>query len=544
MALTKEPYFGLTGGWLTFWLTVACATDMMLFGYDQGVFSLSHYHPVSSFHLDTDELSLPGGVVVTPNFLEVHDLVGPTKTTVLSTVAAIYDIGCFFGAILAFTVGQRLGRKKSILLGTVIMAVGTILQASSYSLPQMFVGRIVLGLGNGINTATAPIWQTETAQAKWRGKLVILDLGLNVGGYCIVNWINYGLSFRGGAIAWRLPIALQLIFVVVLLVTIPWLPESPRWLMMQAREEEAMEVLACVEAKATDDPLIITQRDEIKFSITYETQNAVRWCDLLRPSKSNDTTKTLRRLLLGAGTQAMQQFQGINIMSYYLPLVLMNSVGPSDTMARLLTACNATSYFVFSCAASLIVERVGRRGLMMFSGLGQFLSFLIITILLYLAETNPVYASASVAFFFLFHVAFGMGMLGVPWLYPTEINSLPMRTKGVAVSTAINWITNFAIVEITPIGIQSIGWKFWIVWTVLNALFLPIIYLFYPETANRTLEDMDVYYRSNPPLIVAGDADAISTKRPLQFIYHEDEEVQKNAKEALSDDRGFAEHLN
>ena len=79
---------------------------------------------------------------------------------------------------------------------------------------------------------------------------------------------------------------------------------------MQAREEEAMEVLACVEAKATDDPLIITQRDEIKFSITYETQNAVRWCDLLRPSKSNDTTKTLRRLLLGAGTQAMQQFQG------------------------------------------------------------------------------------------------------------------------------------------------------------------------------------------------------------------------------------------
>lgn len=118
---------------------------MMLFGYDQGVFSLSHYHPVSSFHLHTDELSPPGGVVVTPNFLEVHDLVGPTKTTVLSTVAAIYDIGCFFGAILAFTVGQRLGRKKSILLGTVIMAVGTILQASSYSLPQMFVGRIVLG---------------------------------------------------------------------------------------------------------------------------------------------------------------------------------------------------------------------------------------------------------------------------------------------------------------------------------------------------------------------------------------------------------------
>lgn len=82
--------------------------------------------------------------------------------------------------------------------------------------------------------------------------------------------------------------------------------------MTQGRETEALEVLACVEAKTTDDPLIITQRDEIKFSITYESQNAVSWYELLRPSKSDNTTKTLRRLLLGAGTQAMQQFQGIS----------------------------------------------------------------------------------------------------------------------------------------------------------------------------------------------------------------------------------------
>lgn len=126
-------------------------------------------------------------------------------------------------------------------------------------------------------------------------------------------------------------------------------------------------------------------------------------------------------------------------MSYYLPFVLMNSVGLSDSMARLLTACNATSYFIFSCAAAAVVEKVGRRGLMMMSGSGQLISFLVITILLALAERDTVYATVSVAFFFLFHIAFGMGMLGVPWLYPTEINSLPMRTKGAAVSTATNW---------------------------------------------------------------------------------------------------------
>lgn len=92
----------------------------------------------------TDALDT-GGVVITQDFLVVHDLVGPTKTKTLSTVTAIYDIGCFIGAIVAFTIGESLGRKSSIMVGTTIMAVGTILQASSYSLAQMFVGRIVLG---------------------------------------------------------------------------------------------------------------------------------------------------------------------------------------------------------------------------------------------------------------------------------------------------------------------------------------------------------------------------------------------------------------
>ncbi|KAL2845403.1 general substrate transporter [Aspergillus pseudodeflectus] len=525
MAISRKPYFGFTGGWLTFWVSLACATDMTLFGYDQGVFS---------------------GVVVTPDFLEVHDLVGPTKTTILSTVTAIYDVGCFLGAMLAFTAGDRLGRKKTILLACAIMAIGTALKASSYSLAQMFVGRVVLGIGNGLSTATAPVWQTETAQAKWRGKLVILELGLNVGGYCIVNWINYGLSFREGGIVWRLPIALQLFFIAVLFATIPWLPESPRWLLSHGHDEEAIQVLACIEGKAMDDPYITTQYDEIKYSINYERDNAIRWRDLIRRNKS-DGTKTLRRLILGASTQAIQQFQGINIMSYYLPTVLINSVGFSNSMSRLLTACNATSYFIFSCVAVTMIERFGRRGLMLLSGFGQFISFLVITILLRFATTNEVYGTASVAFFFLYHVAFGIGMLGVPWLYPTEINSLPMRTKGAAVATATNWITNFAIVEITPIGIQNIGWRFWIVWTVLNAVFLPIIYFFYPETANRTLEDVDAYYRSNPPLIVVGDPDAISTKRPLKFIQREDEEVQKRAKEAAAGfkvDAASVEHIN
>ncbi|KAF5228957.1 hypothetical protein FOXYS1_15965, partial [Fusarium oxysporum] len=138
-------------------------------------------------------------------------------------------------------------------------------------------------------------------------------------------------------------------------------------------------------------------------------------------------------------------------------------------------------------------------------------------------------------------------MLGVPWLYPTEVNSLPMRTKGAALATGTNWITNFIVVEITPIGIQNLGWRFWIVWTVTNALFLPVIYFLYPETckfgassnmskaylfpANRKLEDMDACFRENPSVMVIRDNDAIVTKRPEKYIQREQEDIQREEAE-------------
>lgn len=210
--------------------------------------------------------------------------------------------------------------------------------------------------------------------------------------------------------------------------------------MAHGKEDEAVEVISCLEAKSLNDPFVIAQRNEINFTIEYERENSVRWRDLLK--KSPNDTNTLRRLLLGAGSQFMQQFGGINIMSYYLPTVLKSSVGFSDEMARLLTACNAISYFFFSGLAVLLVERMGRRGLMLLSTFGQFVCFLVITILLRFADVYPdndSYGSAAVAFIFLFHASFGVGMLGVPWLYPTEINSLPMRTKGAALATGTDW---------------------------------------------------------------------------------------------------------
>ena len=139
----------------------------------------------------------------------------------------------------------------------------------------------------------------------------------------------------------------------------------------------------------------------------------------------------------------MQQLGGINITSYYLPTVLIESVKLDNKLARLLAACNSVSYLLFSLIAIPNVERWGRRRLMLFGAAGQFFCYMMITILLrfnelpgYPVQSSKQVAEASVAFFFLYYVFFGIGWQGVPWLYPVEINSLSMRTKGAAIGTA------------------------------------------------------------------------------------------------------------
>jgi len=141
---------------------------------------------------------------------------------------------------------------------------------------------------------------------------------------------------------------------------------------------------------------------------------------------------------------------GINVTSYYLPTVLIESVGLSNSLARLLAACNSVSYLLFSLIGIPNVERWGRRKMMMYAAAGQFFCYVIITICIRYNEdlsisydTRRQWAKGSIAFFFLYYVFFGIGWQGVPWLYPTEINSMAMRTKGAALGTATNWIFNF-----------------------------------------------------------------------------------------------------
>ena len=328
-----------------------------------------------------------------------------------------------------------------------------------------------------------------------------------------------------------------------------------RWLIAHGHDEKAVEILAALEGNGATihHPWVLTEAKEIHYAVSLERERDVGWWDILRGKANDSGTGTLRRLILGAGTQAMQQLAGINVTSYYLPTVLTSSVGLDDTLARLLAACNSVSYLLFSFIAVPNVERWGRRRLMMFGAAGQSFCYLMITILLkvglttrsvsicnmlialvqFAGESTGKHAhdlgSASVAFFFLYYIFFGIGWQGVPWLYPTEINSLHMRTKGAALGTASNWAFNYMVVQITPIGLKTIHWRFYIIWVVFNAAFVPIVYLFYPETSGRRLEDIDRLYRENHSIWIFKDKAAISTKRPQTYIDDEEREFRRRS---------------
>jgi MFS family permease len=147
-----------------------------------------------------------------------------------------------------------LGRKKTIIIGSVIMVIGAAIQTSSYGLAQLIVGRWITGFGNGMNTSTVPTWQSETSKPHRRGQMVMIEGSLIVFGVMLSYWLDLGFSFlEPSSIAWRFPIAFQIILALFILALIPGLPESPRWLILKGRDEEALEVLAALSNLPVED---------------------------------------------------------------------------------------------------------------------------------------------------------------------------------------------------------------------------------------------------------------------------------------------------
>jgi MFS family permease len=180
-----------------------------------------------------------GGLLTLGSFVRTFpeiDVAGapPERRDHVSTIQGIavasYNVGCFVGAIMCIWIGDWLGRRKTIFVGAAIMTVGAALQCSAFGLDHFIVGRVVTGVGNGINTSTVPSWQSETSKAHRRRMMVTIEGALITGGICLSYWLDFGFSFlEPSTIAWRFSIGFQILFALIVLAFTMELPESPRW---------------------------------------------------------------------------------------------------------------------------------------------------------------------------------------------------------------------------------------------------------------------------------------------------------------------------
>ncbi|SPO00376.1 probable sugar transporter [Cephalotrichum gorgonifer] len=475
----------LVGMPLNWAITATAGSGFLLFGYDQGVMS-----------------GLLTGEAFTRTFPEMDTTEGGSGSASLQgTVVAIYEIGCFFGAIAVLLWGERLGRRWCIMIGCIVLCIGGALQATASTIPHMIVGRIVAGLGNGFNTSTIPVWHSELMLASNRGKGLCIELAINIFGVMTAYWVDYGMSHVLNDSQFRFPLALQCLFAIVTFLGIIVLPESPRWLVAHDRHDEARHVLWSVHKNAKsiqgDDERILKQLTEIQDAIDEE-RNAARgssWKILF----TNGEQKFFYRTMLGIGGQFMQQLSGINLITYYLPVIFQQSIGMSQNLSLLLAGFNGIAYFLSSMVPIWIIDKLGRRKLMLFAAGGQAACMAVLAGTV--SDGGQAAGYVAAVMLFLFNFFFAVGLLAIPWLLPAEYAPLAIRTKAAALATASNWIFTFLVVEITPVSIKNIGYNTYTYFAVFNFFFLPLIYFFYPETRRLSLEQIDKLFTGDKVML-------------------------------------------
>lgn len=225
---------------------------------------------------------------------------------------ALYTVGGIFGALSCAHLGDRLGRKKVIFWTNFICMIGCILMGTSFNFAQFIVARIVLGVGIGGYTATVPVWQSEISPTHKRGSNVVTD-GVFVGlGVTIGLWIDLGFYFvKDNSASWRFPLAFPAVLCILAMVSIPMLPESPRWLIMTGQIEEAREVMSALFELEPDSDEISDIINDVQTTLSVCGNSS--WTAMF----TNDEQRLFHRAYLACTGQFFQQMCGVNLITYY-----------------------------------------------------------------------------------------------------------------------------------------------------------------------------------------------------------------------------------
>ena len=387
--------------------------------------------------------------------------------------------GCVFGAWGAGRGSDLYGRHRMLLLAGICFLLSAIGTALAADFTVFIVFRIVGGLGIGAASVANPLYISESAPAKWRGRLVALNQLAIVLGMLIIYMVNYRIHLSGSlawnqATGWRWMFASGILPSVLLLDLLFFVPETARFLLMKGRREEAEIVAARTGASTFEEILQAEHSDPL-------------------------TSGHLRRVLtVGLVLAILQQVTGINVFLYYAPLIF-NRVSHSGDASLRQTVLLGVVNLVFTVLAMVFVDRLGRKPLLLAGSAGMATCLLAMGWAIMHASS-----SAWLLLFVLGYIAcFAFSVGPVTWIVLSEIFPSHVRAKAMAISTAALWIANFAVSQTFPmiddnrtlIAHFGHGFPFFL-YAGFCILEIGFVWRSLPETKNRTLEDISTWWRS------------------------------------------------
>ncbi|KAL7788261.1 general substrate transporter [Trichoderma ceciliae] len=472
-------------------LTFAAGISGLLFGYDTGVISST--------------------LVSIGKALSNRDLTSMDKSIITSSTSLFALLVSPFSSLIA----DRFGRKRVILYADVLFVLGAVLQAVSSTVPSMVAGRCVIGAAVGAASFVVPLYIAEIAPSSYRGRLVTINVLFITLGQMAAYVIGWALStYASKETGWRWMVGLGALPAGVQGALVAFMPETPRWLVKAGRSEDARRVIQKVNGvqgrfDATADAIIkeveIEVREEEETRLLQDRRTLGPWRGLGVWHELLGEGKHRRALAIACLLQGLQQLCGFNSLMYFSATIFSIMGFESPTLTSLIVA---VTNFVFTLVALGLIDRIGRRRILLYSipfmALGLLLAaggFSHLTL-----ETSPDSRDNATApaaegeggtgpaivvlvSIMIYVASYALGLGNVPWMQ-SELFPLSVRSVGSGVATATNWTANFAVgLTFLPLmDALSPSWTF-VLYAVVCAVGYSLVWRIYPETAGLSLEE-------------------------------------------------------